>query len=118
MPSRPASCRTTATPTWDPLSLVLETDPQHGSLEIFGDGFFLYIPDANYHGPDEFSYRVFDGRGESAVAKVLLTIASINDAPAAFDLAASTTEDEAVAGQVAGSDVDGDVLSFALAADP
>ncbi|MBK8386163.1 MAG: cadherin-like domain-containing protein [Candidatus Accumulibacter sp.] len=30
--------------------------PSHGSVVVNADGSFTYTPDADYHGPDSFTY--------------------------------------------------------------
>ncbi|MFN2194614.1 MAG: cadherin-like domain-containing protein, partial [Anaerolineales bacterium] len=64
---------------------VLNNPPDHGTLDLQADGSFTYQPDANYHGPDSFSYQADDGYGLSPAAVVSLTVTSVNDAPAAVD---------------------------------
>jgi VCBS repeat-containing protein len=53
----------------------------HGSVAIAADGSYIYTPDANYHGPDSFTFKANDGTLDSNIATVNLTIASVNDAP-------------------------------------
>ncbi len=48
----------------------------HGSVTLNSDGSFTYVPAANFHGNDSFSYQVFDGLNNSAVAVVTLNDAS------------------------------------------
>lgn len=76
----------------DALTAIIATGPQHGTLALLPTGGFLYTPNANYSGPDSFTYRASDGSGLSNLATVSLTIAAVNDAPvAAGDLYATTT---------------------------
>ena len=49
----------------DPLTVALVTGPAHGTLTLNGDGSFTYTPDADYNGPDSFTYRVNDGTANS-----------------------------------------------------
>src|SRR5262249_22615466 len=44
-----------------PLSVVLVTNVQHGSLTLNADGSFSYTPNAGFTGPDSFSYNATDG---------------------------------------------------------
>ena len=67
----------------NPLTTVLVTLPTHGALTLNGDGSFTYVPAANYHGSDSFTYRASDGVTSSAPATVSLTITSVNDVPTA-----------------------------------
>src|SRR5262249_56237002 len=45
----------------DALSAALVSGPAHGSLTLNADGSFTYTPNANYNGPDSFSYKANDG---------------------------------------------------------
>jgi hypothetical protein len=56
------------------LSAILVSDPSHGTLTLNTNGSFTYAPNANYFGPDGFTYRAYDGMGNSNVATVSLTI--------------------------------------------
>jgi len=57
----------------DDLTYDLVSQPSHGSLS--GTGPFLsYTPESGYDGTDSFTYRVNDGRVDSAVATVNITI--------------------------------------------
>ena len=50
-------------PDDDKLKFVLETKPSHGRIAQFSisTGTLAYIPDANYDGKDEFTFKVHDG---------------------------------------------------------
>ena len=97
----------------DSLSLSLLTDPAHGALDFHPDGSFVYMPHANYFGPDQFTYAISDSHGGTAEATVSITVNSVNDAPVARDDHAITDEDTPVRIEVLGndSDADGDTLS-------
>lgn len=45
------------------------------------NGSFSYVPDANYNGPDSFTYEADDGQGGKDGATVNLTVDPVNDAP-------------------------------------
>jgi len=59
--------------------------PNHGSLEFEPDGRFSYVPDPDFHGTDQFAYRVFDSTGLSSEDQVEIKITSVNDPPVARD---------------------------------
>ena len=67
----------------DPLTAALVVGPADGSLTLNGDGSFDYTPNANYNGPDSFTYLANDGTTDSNVATVSITVNSVNDAPVA-----------------------------------
>ncbi len=66
----------------DPLSVMLVAGPAHGSLSLDADGgFIIYTPDADYSGPDKFTYRASDGKLESEEVAVTIDVLPINEAP-------------------------------------
>ena len=77
-------------------SLVITsvTQGQHGTVGIGGGGLFAtYIPDADYNGPDSFTYTISDGSGGSDTATVDVTVTSVNDDPDANNDTATVDED-------------------------
>ena len=66
----------------DALSIQSVAGGAHGTLAIAG-GAVTYTPDANYHGPDSFSYTVSDGQGGTSEATVSVNVNAVNDAPVA-----------------------------------
>ncbi|MCH8044616.1 MAG: tandem-95 repeat protein [Planctomycetes bacterium] len=58
----------------DTLSALIVGLPQHGSLQLFSDGSFVYTPGENFERQDSFTYRAHDGRALSAVTTVSLTL--------------------------------------------
>jgi len=75
------------------LTVELVTDTNKGTLALFVDGSFTYLPDADYNGSDFFVYKVSDGEYESNEATVTLTINPLNDAPI-LDTIVNQTIDE------------------------
>jgi hypothetical protein len=47
------------------------------------DGSFVYTPNANYHGPDSFTYTITDADGDVSTATVSITVTPVDDLPAA-----------------------------------
>ena len=58
----------------DILSAILVTNVNHGTLALNGNGSFTYMPDANWHGDDTFTYKANDGELDSNVATVTITV--------------------------------------------
>ncbi|WP_256257561.1 MULTISPECIES: tandem-95 repeat protein [unclassified Paenibacillus] len=65
----------------DPLTYKVGTQPTHGTLTLQPNGQYTYKPDANYYGPDSFTFLVNDGQLDSAPALVTITVNAVNDAP-------------------------------------
>jgi VCBS repeat-containing protein len=73
----------------DAIGVARTTNPQHGTIEIYGDGTFTYTPDPNYNGIDSFTYYATDGKDQSETpATVTITVKPVaepNQAPVAVD---------------------------------
>ena len=63
------------------LEAVLVDSPLHGSLTLNTDGSFEYVPDTDYYGPDEFTYKAWGGEFHSDVATASITVGWVNDPP-------------------------------------
>ncbi len=87
-----------------PTSYALDVAPAHGSVVVNTDGTFTYTPNANYNGPDSFTYKVTNN-GADEIAIVNVTIGQVND-PGNFtgNLSATTNEDTSVNGSVVFTD--------------
>jgi len=78
-------------------------------------GTFSYTPNKDVVGTDTFTYVANDGYDNSKSATITVTITNVNDAPvASFSGSLSVVEDTPNSGKLAGSDIDGDTLSFHL----
>jgi VCBS repeat-containing protein len=96
----------------DLLFFALATRPSSGRASIDAKtGVFTYTPRANFHGSDAFDVDIGDGRVATRVT-VSVIVEPINDAPVGAAQSLTTREDTPVSGQVAATDVDGDVLTF------
>ena len=101
----------------DPLSFTVTAQPVHGTLSGSAPG-LVYTPNPNWHGTDTLTFTANDGTGDSPPAAVTLTVTPVNDAPTTAGQALATSEDTAVAVTLAGTDVDGDPLTFAVTEPP
>jgi VCBS repeat-containing protein len=79
-----------------PLTATNASDPPHGTVALNTNGGYTYTPDANYFGPDSFTYTANDGTTDSAPATVNITVSSVNDPPVAVNDSGSTNEDNAL----------------------
>jgi VCBS repeat-containing protein len=102
----------------DTLSAQLVEGPAHGTVTLNENGTFTYVPDANYHGTDTFTYRPFDGAAFGDAQTVTIQVSTVNDLPDAMDDAGFETgyqqplEIDAAALLVNDTDEDGDTLSI------
>lgn len=67
-------------PDGDRLTYTIVTPPANGSLSGAAPN-LSYTPSPNYHGPDQFTFRVNDGTTSSNTATVTITVNSLNDPP-------------------------------------
>ena len=99
----------------DSLAITGFTQPLHGLTADNADGTFAYTPDANYSGPDSFTYTVSDGKGGLSVATVWISVGPANDPPTVVDDAITTNEDTALTTTNVldnDSDIEGDSLTI------
>ena len=105
-------------------TLVAGGEPSNGSLTLNPDGSFEYTPDADFNGPDSFTYRAEDGVGQSAITVVLINVTAVNDAPLAADESFETSfETDLTVGAAAGvlandTDIEGDALTVGAYSQP
>ena len=101
-----------------PLTYIVVTQPQHGSLT--GSGASLtYTPAANYNGVDNFTFKVNDGTVDSnSNATVLITVNPVNDAPVANNQAVLVIEDTPTPITLSASDADGDPITYIVLTQP
>ena len=102
-------------------SLTVNTTPVadvvNGTLTLNADGTFTYVPPANHHGSELFTYEVSDGNGGTAQASVTITIGAINDTPIPVSDSYSVDENSSIdvslsLGLIANdTDLDGDTLT-------
>lgn len=58
------------------------------------NGSFSYIPEPDFNGIDNFSYRASDGSDTSNVVMVTITVTPVNDTPQAVDDSIATEGDD------------------------
>ncbi len=79
-------------PDSDPLTYSTIAGPSHGSLKGTEPN-LTYTPSPNFNGSDSFTFKVNDGKADSALATVSITVSPVNDPPVANDDTAATRED-------------------------
>ena len=106
-------------PEDDPLTVtdMPVSGPHHGTLNLDDDGSFVYTPDPDYSGLDDFVYQVCDPEPLCDTATVVITVTPINDQPEAMLDEFTIDEDTILTGNVKSDngngpdqDVDGDPL--------
>ncbi len=74
----------------DTLSVMSATDAAHGDVAVNLDGTITYTPtEANYNGPDSFTYIATDGEADSNVATVNITVTPVDEPPPPMAVAIS-----------------------------
>jgi RHS repeat-associated protein len=101
----------------DALTFTVVTSPSRGVLTGTAPN-LTYTPNPNAHGTDRFTFKVNDGRKDSSVAAVTVLVRPVNDVPGAAAQTVAVTSGAARSITLTGSDVDGDVLSFAVVTPP
>ena len=106
-----------------PLTAELVATTANGSLTLNEDGTFDYVPDADFHGLDTFTYVASDGTVNSNLATVSITVNPIDDLPVAlddeYDVTGSAINVSAANGVLANdTDIDGEVLFAVLETGP
>jgi PKD repeat protein len=101
----------------DVLSYVLGTPPVHGTLTGTAPA-LTYVPAANEHGPDSFTFSVNDGSAVSHLATVTISVTPVNDAPVAPSVALQVAQGQPSPVSIAATDVDGDALTYTIVSPP
>ena len=95
----------------DPATVVISSNPEHGTAVPQSNGTVEYTPTTGYTGADTFTYTVKDTEGaESNTATVTLTVTAIpvNSPPVAVNDTAQTITNTPVTINVASNDTDAD----------
>jgi gliding motility-associated-like protein len=95
----------------DPLTYSIVSQPTKGTLTGAGAN-RTYKPNANYFGPDSFTFKVNDGFDDSNVATVLITVNPVNDAPIITAISILSDEDSVKQVCLNVTDYDGDDVVF------
>ena len=105
----------------DPLSFKIIEPVSNGQMSISNSatGAFLYYPDENFYGTDQFTFQVIDTQGaESNAGQVDIAVMARNDRPIAWSDSLIINEDQTVTAKLQGTDIDFDTLTFALDEQP
>ena len=105
-------------PDGNALTYAIVSGPSNGSLSGGTGAARTYIPGPNFNGSDSFTYLANDGAANSVTATVSITVNPVNDAPVAIAQGLSLDEDTSVDVTLAGTDVEGDALTFEVTTPP
>ena len=102
------------------LSYTIITLPQQGTLDLLNPatGKFVYVPNANYFGEDNFTYQVSDGMQRSEIATVSVWVTSINDAPILESQNVEIEQDKQAHITLMAEDADKDTLNYNIMKSP
>jgi sugar lactone lactonase YvrE len=104
-------------PDGDPLTYQIMAQPSHGTLSGTAPN-VTYIPASRYFGSDGFTFKANDGKLDSNIATVSITINHVNHAPVAQNQNVTTDEDASKAITLVATDPDGDTLTYTIVAKP
>ncbi len=114
----PVNLKLTATDIdGDTLQYVIVAAPAKGKLSGTAPN-LTYTPNLNENGADTFTFKVNDGKTDSNLAFVNVTIRPVNDAPRARPQTVEVNEDETKAFVLDAVDFDGDKLTFTIVTPP
>jgi len=99
------------------LSYAVVTDPAHGVLNGTAPN-VTYTPATNYFGTDSFTFKANDGTSDSVAATVSITVTPVNDLPVAQNQSVSVAINLAKAITLEASDVETNVLTYAVVTNP
>ncbi|MEE3233614.1 MAG: Ig-like domain-containing protein, partial [Candidatus Latescibacterota bacterium] len=99
------------------LTYALASNPSKGTASLSGNT-VTFTPTTNYSGSDSFTFKVSDGSLTSSAATVSITVNAVNDAPVATAQSVSVNEDTQLSITLAGTDIEGSNLTYALASNP
>jgi VCBS repeat-containing protein len=104
----------------DALSSRMVAGPKHGTVVHNADGSFSYTADCGYTGTDTFTYVANDGKADSNLATVTITVLGPNLPPLAFDDGAWVSENGAAKIDPVANDwdINGDPLTARILCGP
>lgn len=96
------------------VTLAIQVNPSHGSIQITVDNQIAYSPDLDFNGLDSYEYQICSSPAPCSSATVTISILAVNDPPEPVDDSAVTETGAPVLIPVLSndSDLDGDVLQL------
>ncbi|MCX6049691.1 MAG: Ig-like domain-containing protein [Chloroflexi bacterium] len=102
----------------DELFYQLLDKPQHGEYQWLPPNTVIYTPTVDFVGTDSFTFRSHDGQDASNTSIITLTVAAMNDAPAALAQPISTTRNSNVVINLFASDAENDPITYTVVSSP
>ena len=108
----------------DALTLSIVAAPGHGTLGSINAGSVTYTPTGTYAGSDAFTFKASDGKADSNVATISITVGPAsppppsNHAPMCTDGTKTTPNATPASITLACTDADGDALTLSIVAAP
>ncbi|MBN2588852.1 MAG: tandem-95 repeat protein [Sedimentisphaerales bacterium] len=107
-----------ADPDGDTMIFNIVSQPSHGVLSSTMPN-TIYTPNNNYYGSDSFSYKASDGKNESAITSISITIEPTEDDPVAVSgNSVVLNEDTPTIITLEAIDPDGDPLTYTIERSP
>jgi hypothetical protein len=101
-----------ADPEGDPLTYSVISGPSHGTLSG-SPPILVYLPNANYNGPDSFTFVANDGLLDSNIATVSIAVTPVNDPPILGQIGnKEIPEGQLIQILLSATDPDGDTLFY------
>ncbi len=88
--------------------------PAHGSVNLLGDGSFVYFPAEDFVGDDQFDYYIQGVDGRSLAATVTIHVLPFNASPLTQHHEYQIQSNTPFAGTLSATDDEGDDLTFRL----
>ena len=101
----------------DPLIYSVVSGTSDGSLSGTAPS-LTYTPNSNFNDTDSFTFKANDGKADSNVATVTITVNPVNDAPVAQSQSVIAAGDTPLNITLMGSDVDSSTLTYSVVSDP
>ena len=99
------------------LTYSIENYPAHGRITGIPPN-LIYIPEPDYTGTDEFTFKANDGLIDSQSARCQIQILSMNDNPSANDMTLTITENQALTFTLTANDNENDPLTYMIISSP
>ncbi|MEJ6754294.1 MAG: Ig-like domain-containing protein, partial [Flavobacteriales bacterium] len=104
-------------PDGDDLTYIITKEPLNGTYTLNANT-VVYVSNSDTATVDSFKYKVNDGKLDSDIVDVQISIEPVNDVPTVISKNLSTIEDIELKFVLEGEDVDGDKLTYSIEASP